>query len=1002
VRGDLAWWGGWTLPRTGGGEIQHRILKRLAEVVGDEEKAALLAKQLGREDLDQTAFGAMLLRLVGVLDRLRIGTLDSFFMGFAGAFWLELGLPAGWSIGDETEQVAVRAEAIDRVLDGQETVVMAGMIRKLNRGRLSVPVHRQIDEAAKSLYALWRDAPDPESWGWLDNPKLLSDDQVETHMHRALELAAPLDDIGTKVHEDMDRFERKRWPEFLKTGIAAKICAGATTFGAGRHPIPDPLAEAYRPLIEHARHVAVDRLADQNRAAHALLERYSGAIEAFRNETGVFGFDDVTRILGRQSELGLSEIYYRLDASLRHLLLDEFQDTSVQQWQVLRPMADEIIADATGDHSFFCVGDVKQAIYGWRGGNAAIFDGLENQYGQALRREAKTLSYRSSPVIIDTVNRVFDSVSSRVALKEYVEQADAWATGFDVHDTDKKQLQGFAELLIAPRGAGAKGQAEATLGYAVQKISQLHHRHPGRSLGVLVRTNDTVARLIHGLRQEGVFASEEGGNRLTDAPAVCVVLSLLRLADHPDDRIAAFHVGSSPLGVLLGVSDYKNRQATARVSSNIRTLLSIQGYGPVVFGLAKRLASSCDARNQRRLGQLCELAASFAGHKTTRPTEFVAWVESTKVEDPVAADIRIMTVHQAKGLEFDIVVLPELNSGFSPWSPTPAMLIERPDPMGKPSYVSCYVAQSSWDAHPRLGAMGDQHAHRSVADSLSLLYVALTRAVHAVHMIIPPSAPKAEAYPANYAGLLSETLSGELPVEDGSLAWSHGEAEWDPSVKPVADRPIQRRAKVRVAVPTRLVHRSPSQLEGGSSIALGDRMGLDQARSLDFGSAIHALFEQIRWMEDLPGDDVLAKAMAPFAAGDDARQILNAFGAMCRRDAVVQVLSKPSDGSEPKVMNEYRFSVKLDGVILSGTFDRLELTMDQGKVVSARVMDYKTDAVDVSDGDALDQKVAYYKPQLAAYRKAVEASYGLGAQDIETGLLFVTPGHYQVVASEEE
>src|SRR5690606_14616117 len=74
----------------------------------------------------------------------------------------------------------------------------------------------------------------------------------------------------------------------------------------------------------------------------------------------------------------LLEIYFRLDARVQHLMLDEFQDTSLDQWAVLDPIASEVAAHVDGfaSRTFFCVGDVKQAIYGWRGGCADLLSGM--------------------------------------------------------------------------------------------------------------------------------------------------------------------------------------------------------------------------------------------------------------------------------------------------------------------------------------------------------------------------------------------------------------------------------------------------------------------------------------------------------------------------------------------------------------------------------------------------------------------------------------------------
>ncbi len=106
--------------------------------------------------------------------------------------------------------------------------------------------------------------------------------------------------------------------------------------------------------------------------------------------------------------LSADSLAFRLDGSIEHLLLDEFQDTSCAQWRVFEPLARAIKAKPS--RSFFCVGDVKQAIYAWRGGMSAIFETLQSTLGD-LPEETLTKSYRSSQPIIDTVNQVFGNLT---------------------------------------------------------------------------------------------------------------------------------------------------------------------------------------------------------------------------------------------------------------------------------------------------------------------------------------------------------------------------------------------------------------------------------------------------------------------------------------------------------------------------------------------------------------------------------------------------------------
>ena len=102
-----------------------------------------------------------------------------------------------------------------------------------------------------------------------------------------------------------------------------------------------------------------------------------------------------------------------------------------------------------------------------------------------------------------------------------------------------------------------------------------------------------------------------------------------------------------------------------------------------------RLAPFCDARDLQRLEQLAELAHGYQELATLRPADFVRYACLRKVEAPLSAPIRVMTIHQAKGLQFDIVVLPELDKPLR--GHTPRVLVHRPTPKSPPSIVCRYV-----------------------------------------------------------------------------------------------------------------------------------------------------------------------------------------------------------------------------------------------------------------------------------------------------------------------
>ena len=296
--------------------------------------------------------------------------------------------------------------------------------------------------------------------------------------------------------------------------------------------------------------------------------------------------------------------------------------------------------------------------------------------------------------------------------------------------------------------------------------------------------------MIYELRKLDVPASEEGGNPLTDSAAVNVVLSLLRIADHPGDTVARFHVAHSPLGAAVGLEDYRDDAAARRVSLQVRQSLVQHGYGATIQGWTQSLAGHCSRRELSRLEQLVEKAYAYNATATLRTDEFVAFVELTRVADPIPADVRVMTIHQAKGLQFDIVVLPELDGD----------VVGQSDPVvthrGDCTLpVDCVCRYASANIQQLLPAsfqqMFEAATDRAVTESLCVLYVAVTRAIHALYAIVPPSAGSEKNVPRTHAGLLRAALAGAARAEPATVLYRHGDPQWyrsggDAQGKPVA------------------------------------------------------------------------------------------------------------------------------------------------------------------------------------------------------------------------
>ena len=1045
-----------TFTRKAAGEILDRVLVRLAEAALEPKKLTELARHVEGVSLDRDRCRGLLREMVRHLHRLRVCTLDSFFVQIAQSFGLELGFPPGWAIADEIQDAAIRAEAIRAVLKREKTEDVLRLMHLLTKGEAARSVSEQIASLVTALYAIFCEAP-AEAWQSLPRQKQLSAAELPVAIEALEHVPLPGARYEKTRSQDLASARGDDWESFLGKGLGAKVFDGSELFYG--NPIPPDVLEVYRPLVKHAKAVLLARFADQTKATYDLLERFDEAYQRLKTSERSLRFEDITRRLGERA-IGerLEEVVYRLDGQVAHLLLDEFQDTSALQWRVLRPFAQRVVGG--GERSLFCVGDVKQAIYGWRGGVAEIFDALDEEFGP-LPSRVLNQSFRSSPVVIDCVNRVFEGIAGNAVLTKCPAAARKWSERFSEHTTARQTLPGYCRLATAAAAAEGEDQATATLRYAAEEVQRLHEQSPQCEIGVLVRRNVAVARLIFELRLRGIEASEEGGNPLTDSPAVQILLSLLTLADHPGDTAARFHVAHSPLGEHLGLADHDDSPAAWQLAEETRRRLMVEGYGPVLEGWAETLAAACDRRDVSRLAQLVEMAYGYEDRATLRATDFVNLVQQQRVEDPTSARVRVMTVHQCKGLQFDIVVLPELDVGMS--GQPPEIVAGCPKPAARIERVCRYVSKDLRAILPaEFQRMFAAHEERVVEESLCLLYVALTRAVYSLHMVIAPSRANEKTVPYTFAGVLRTALAGSDATEAETTLYEHGDPLWFKGVESRLPSPIGRGAggegllsescresavskldsahpnplpscRVRQAgegtippicwpqrpeQPTRgLDHRSPSRLEGGGLVHLASQLRLERGQALDRGTLLHLWFEQIGWLEDGEPDDAALRQIACATKLEhlDLPELLVRFRASLRKPAVAAALRKatyqqPAGEAGCRVhvsagvhapawelFRERSFAVGDEGGILRGAFDRLVVLRDGQKAVAADILDFKTDEVPGDDPRAIDARVDQYRPQLAAYRRAAAGMLGIDPEQVSARLLFVGPGVIRAV-----
>jgi len=766
-----------TFTRKAAGEIFDRLLARLASACLEENARTDLARALDDPSLTRDECRDLLRSLCADLHRLSIGTLDGFFGRLCGLYRQEAGLSAAARLTDPQSPrcAALRREALRALLDRLPDAEAESLLDALHQDKAASPVMEVFDGLAAELMETLADVRE-DAWRGPDVPPAPSSEAVNA-ARDALRAALPAVKDGRwrkAMEEDLRRFEAARWEEFVGGGLAAKCLDDAPAYY--NRPVPAEVTSAYQTLLSVARAELLDGLRRRTEAIHDLLAVFTEEYRALRRAEGLLLFSEAPGLLGPLLD-DLADAARRQDAPVEHLLLDEFQDTSDSQWGVLRTFARHA---AQVPRSVFVVGDVKQAIYGWRGGRAEIFERIEAHLPD-MAREARDVSYRSSPVILDAVNRVFAALATCPALGGTPGARDRWQAHFHPHRAHKA-LPGRVEMREIPADADP-------LDYAAALIAEGASRLPaGASVGVLARKNETVARLADALRALGVEVSAEGTGAVADDPAVELLLSALTLADHPGHTAAAFHVAHSPLAASLDVPpDLHARPGQAAAVANaIRRQVLVHGYAGVLADWAAHLAPYGPERTARRLEQLLDLAASWDGLPAMRPSEFVRAVRDASVETPGLASVRVMTINRAKGLEFDAVFLPELD-----WKaagrPSACLVRRAPaaqvgDAVSPIAAVYAYPKEAVRRLDPALQAAYAAQQDEEITGMLCLLYVALTRARHALHLLVRPAS--AGPTPANILRHTLADLSESLP-DGGTRLHASGDEHWHGGSSPV-------------------------------------------------------------------------------------------------------------------------------------------------------------------------------------------------------------------------
>lgn len=945
-----------TFTRKAAGEFADSVLTKLAAAASDEKSAAGLRCELAMPEAD---FGEALERVVRALPRFTLGTMDGFFSKVVRGFQYELGLTGGkFDLLEGPRAVAVADEMLTAILG--ETWVdpeddgFLHAFRRASFGKEQQKVMDGLREFVKGWQSLYRTRRGAE-WG----PEILAGVRLEDWEGHKTDLAAQvmrgLDGVDYTDKRQKAALEKvvqqvadHRIGSGSLGGAGSLLASVLAAAGDGNGPlsvkfqkefmIGGPPGDALRDLVLLAARCEMASALHRTHAVREVVAVYDARCESQLRRRGMLGFDDVKILMGEwvgneDARLRREAVDFRLDARHEHWLLDEFQDTSRADWLGLLPLVDEAAGD--GEGTMFIVGDRKQAIYAWRGGEVGLFDEVMTRYGGGLEIEPMAESWRSCPEVLALVNRVCgDAATMRELFGNAAARWD-WQEHFSAAPLLDSNKRGEARVEVVD------GKSEERLERLSELLGELGVGERAMTCGVLVRNNELVRKVADDLRAKGFDVIEEGRREpAKDNPVGIALWNLLKWLANPADRFAREVVEMSPLGKVVGEKSGGSWQSAWE---KMLEVASCSGFAVMVEEIVEPCWANWSDFGRRRAGDVVMALAELDARGCATAREAADWIERLEVsQSPGVAAVQVMTIHKSKGLGFDVVILPEVPNDGIPATQRfevaegNGWLTETPPKWARDLIPEMREAEQRWATEQRY-------------ESFCMLYVALTRAKRGLYVLLePPAATQAPDKPS-----LANWLARSVGEEGGiGTVYQSGSPDWVNSVAP------SRRERLETLMPEltpgipRRERLAPSGAKKGSDAAPPIR----SAGGMRFGTEVHAAFEKIEWIDEETPDFPVS------SAGELAADLV-------KTSALKELFERKSRAIE--CLREQPIDALVDGKWLSGVIDRLHLHRSAaGAVTKVEVIDFKTDAV-----AAMDELAEKYSSQMVAYREVMQRAY---------------------------
>ena len=504
-----------------------------------------------------------------------------------------------------------------------------------------------------------------------------------------------------------------------------------------------------------------------------LLHAIADAVDNLTKDTNRFMLSNTQALLKELiADSDTPFIFERIGARLKHVMIDEFQDTSTIQWQNFQVLLANCMAQELSQN--LIVGDIKQSVYRWRQGDWGILNNIEKSFAhQKIRLETLDYNYRSEKRIIDFNNAFWEQCVANTAkevAQDDAEKAEIVQKAYEdvAQKTHKTTENGFVKISLYP----SKSMKDAVLEELIETIKELFNNGYGgknqSKIAILVRSKSNIQDIVNALLQ--AFGNEinivsDEAFRLDASLSVNIIVSAMHLLTHPDDvltrgklvKLYNQEVLKKPLtdtDLLVSINESNNidtknidkkerrklatEQQMAKLNSqlppeyvaNRELLLGL----PIVDLVDKLFMLFGLDQLEGQSSYICTLYDTlndFLKDHTADIDDFINEWENSLSSKTIQSDeiegIRIMTIHKSKGLEFDNVIIPfcnwEMEKKGTLWCETK----NKPAPYNKLPLLPIDFSRDKLIGTVFEDDYKEEH-FQNIVDNLNLLYVAFTRA----------------------------------------------------------------------------------------------------------------------------------------------------------------------------------------------------------------------------------------------------------------------------------